>query len=475
MALPAEIDNGLGYSSSSSTSAKPRRTLHSSDGTPLPSMKYLIQTPPRASLGTPSASPSLGSHGLSAAHIHPQIESIPLHGDEHEWPTLEDFFVTIPEWANCSICSDLFDEPVQWPNCEHVFCKSCVIRLLTYGHRECPMCRGVLPNDVGFGDLVHAVPMSSALMLLPVRCRWGLTKMSALASTGRRSSSSTPSSSTQMSFGVSCDTLESSPSSLSSVDAYLHQMRDSRWLVRGDEYACPEIVPLSSLQDHLKTCPYAPARCLFSGCQALFQRHEISAHQLECPHRPVDCRSCRRRVSHCTLPSHLLSCPEALVECSCGVVLPRKMLKTHTQTECPNMQLECPFAQHGCTYSGLRSALVDHMKTCPYEALKGYIARTETRFADYERNIERLESMILALRSQVHTSTTRNNTSRSSHYTNPREREAEPSYRADTGATGNSSRPSTVLGSVGHGRRSGRFWDDYDSFDLSDDEFSLNL
>lgn len=436
-------------------------------------MKYLIQTPPRASYVSRSASPSLGSLGLSATHNQPQVESVSLLVDVHDWPTLEDFFVTVPEWANCSICSDLFDEPVQWPNCEHVFCKACVVRLLTYGHRECPMCRGLLPNDIGFGDLVHAVPMSSALMLLPVRCRWGLAKMPSAAH-GRKSPSSNASSS-QVSFGVSCETLDSGPSSLSSMDAYLHQNRDSRWLIRCDEHACPEIVPLSSLQEHLKTCAFAPTRCLYSGCQALFKRADIAAHQAECQHRPVQCLACNRSVSLYVLPSHLLTCPETTVECNCGINLRRRELSSHMQADCPNVQLECSHAQHGCTYTGQRSALADHMNSCPYEAVKGYIARSEAKFAEYDRNIERLESMILALRSQVHTSSTRN-TTRPTHYQQYSGREQESTYRSDNGHNTNlNSRPSATQGSVGHGRRSGRFWDDYDSFDLSDDEFSIHL
>lgn len=475
LALPSEIDTGLGLSSSSTASSKLPRNLQSSDGTPLPSMKYLIQTPPRATLASRSASPSLGSLGLTPTHLQPQIESISMLVDIHEWPSLEDFFVTVPEWANCSICSDLFDEPVLWPNCDHVFCKSCVVRLLNYGHRECPMCRSMLPNDVGFGDLKHSVQMSSALLLLPVRCRWGLTKLSHSTSSnnGRKSPASTASSS-QLSFGVSCETLDSGPSSLSSMDAYLHQIHESRWMVRADEHACSEIVPLSSLQDHLRTCSFAPTRCLNSGCHGLFKRSEIAAHQLECPHRPVECRSCLRKVSHLALPSHQLTCPEVSIKCNCGFVIPRKLLASHLETDCPNVELECQWSRHGCSYSGQRSALDEHIKTCPYEAVKGYIAKTEARFADYDRNIERLESMILALRAQVHSVTTRSN-SRTLQNSARIGNDREGDYRGENSSGGTSSRNSNPLGSVGHGRRSGRFWDDYDNFDLSDDEFSIHL
>lgn len=513
------------------TPTKRRPTLSSADGTPIPPMKYLIRTPPRvaSALASRSASPAIVP---SSVHAISPFEAQTLTWiEEREWPSLEDFFVTVPEWANCSICSDLFDEPVQWPNCEHTFCKSCVTRLLTYGHRECPMCRGVLPNEIGFGDLQHAVRMSSALLLLPVRCRWGLAAIrssrahsisvggdalehssSTISSSVNASQSarlhseashftlsahhghSTPISSglaasgsdngggaSSFSFGGSLESSGGLSSSMSSVEHYLqHATRSraevTRWIPREDAQSCPEFVPLSSLREHMMTCPFAPARCLHAGCHQLFLRSEIEKHQSECAHRPVSCTSCAQTLAKSSLASHLLTCPEAAIACTCGDNMPRKLHQEHMRLDCPDSQLDCPFAPHGCAYRGKRAHINQHLQTCPYEAVKGYIARTEAKFDEFERNIERLESMILSLRSQIHTSITssRNATLRSSsqHRQHPQSTSSGAQSSSSTNA-----RPlgPAAAGSFGHGRRSGRFWDDYDDFEFSDDEFSIHL
>lgn len=531
--------------------------LSSAEGTPIPAMKYLIQTPPRVAsalanqTGSPSTHLESPAASLATNSISP-FEVQPLSWIEvREWPTLEEFFITVPEWANCSICSDLFDEPVQWPNCEHTFCKACVTRLLTYGHRECPMCRGVLPNDVGFADLQHAVRMSSALLLLPVRCRWGLaairssrgkaitTTDSAGDALENSSSSSIVSSSTSAMNQAQLQTESSKlhhsnienasqggtgantpisnngifgpsgsfdsnsagglSSSMSSVEQYLqHALKQrgeyTQWIPREDSQGCPEFVPLSSLREHMTSCQYAPARCLHSGCGLLFLRSDIETHQRECAHRPVQCPSCNDTLSKSSLASHLLTCPEVCINCTCGQSMPRKVQQKHFSEDCPDSQLGCPFTNHGCTYYGKRATLSQHLTTCPYEAVKGYIARTEAKFEAYDRDIERLESMVLALRSQIHVSSTSSRNAlhaRSAHQHRHggmhQQFSATSSSLGGTGMTGNiqqgnptNSNSAKALGmmsqgSVGHGRRSGRFWDDYDDFDFSDDEFSIHL
>lgn len=387
------------------------------------------------------------------------------------WPQLEDFFVTIPEWAVCSICSELFDCPVTWPNCDHTFCKACVTRILNYGHRECPLCRGVLPNDFGFDDLAASERMTSAVLLLPVRCRWGITSKrgphAAPATLRSSPSSSSMASLSQFSIGPSSSSLGSvgseRASSISSLDAYMRELPEPKWMPRADFGGCPDIVPLSSLPSHLLTCPHAPTRCLHTGCRKILKRMDIDAHQTECPHKSAQCEHCHADFTRATLQLHFQVCPDVSVTCDCGETMLRKALPSHSTTLCPHAMLTCPFSRHGCTYSGKRSALEAHLATCPYEAVKGFIEHTEYRFQEYDRTIERLESMILALRAQVH------NNSKNA----PRAIPQMPSRTSNL--TSPLAFPTPSSGQVGHGNRKGRFWDDYNQDGGSDEEFSIYL
>ncbi|XP_055335838.1 E3 ubiquitin-protein ligase NRDP1-like [Paramacrobiotus metropolitanus] len=40
----------------------------------------------------------------------------------------------------CPICMDVFDHPVELPDCQHIFCQSCIARWLQ-GKSECPLDR----------------------------------------------------------------------------------------------------------------------------------------------------------------------------------------------------------------------------------------------------------------------------------------------------------------------------------------------
>lgn len=486
MVLPSELENRFGASIFTSTSTRKNRISttkpSSSSGT---SLKYLIRTPPRANIGTGSLPSSLGSSASLSLSLPEALASFDSHVPREDllsWPHLEDFLVTIPEWANCSICSELFDDPVEWPGCEHVFCRSCVMRILNYGHRDCPLCRGMLPNDCGFDDLQRSTRMSSALLLLPTRCRWGLTTRRK-PHTPLPELGSTPSSSSAIasSSHASFDPLSSSfgsPSSSSSVEAYMRPSSQAlQWEPREDDSCCLEIVPLSSLPEHHSICPYAPVRCLFPGCRRILLRMDIEPHQLQCPYQPAQCPDCEHQFSKTSLIAHLQQCPEAHITCDCGETFLRKALSEHRLT-CPNAELACNYQRHGCTYLGKRSTMDDHVEHCPYHALRGYIEQTELRLQEYDRTIERLESSLLAMRTQLHHQNSRN----SSRFAHPSmgsyatlglssvgsRNAASPQYSSST-----SSHPS--VGPVGHGPRSGRYWDDDAVGGDSDDEFSIYL
>lgn len=461
---------------SSTTNRKSHSNVYKSDGTPVKSLKYMIHTPPRPVLVPGSLPSSTGSTPNFSVLSSSGDVSPDLYAELNHWPELEDLLVTVPEWANCSICSELFDEPVEWPGCEHIFCKSCVTRILNFGHRDCPLCRGTLPNDCGFDDLALSSRMASAISLLPSRCRWGLLAVRKRKVSNALDLGSTPSSSSQTNslLGFHSASYGTPSSSMSSIDLYMKSAApEIAWIPAATPKSCPEIVPLQSLPEHHLNCPYTPVRCLYPDCRQIFPRFEIETHQETCVHKPTACNLCSAtNLSKLTLPGHLAVCPESKITCECGETFLRKAHAEHVRDTCVFADLPCKFAKHGCPYVGPRNALDNHLATCPYEALKGYIAHTEERFQEYDKTIERLESMILSLRTQIHHNNPRNIARNASGHANASSSQPTSWNQSRNSHSTSPFSLSTSTGPVGHGNRKNRFWYD-DSLDQDSDEDSM--
>ena len=57
----------------------------------------------------------------------------------------------VDEELICSICGGVYESPVQAPQCEHIFCVSCINEWLKRGHASCPVDR----SHVDGRDLVQ--------------------------------------------------------------------------------------------------------------------------------------------------------------------------------------------------------------------------------------------------------------------------------------------------------------------------------
>ncbi|KAM4026790.1 E3 ubiquitin-protein ligase RNF138 [Anomaloglossus baeobatrachus] len=44
----------------------------------------------------------------------------------------------------CSVCQEIFQKPVRTHNCQHVFCRNCLLMAVKASGAHCPLCRGVL-------------------------------------------------------------------------------------------------------------------------------------------------------------------------------------------------------------------------------------------------------------------------------------------------------------------------------------------
>jgi len=87
--------------------------------------------------------------------------------------------------------------------------------------------------------------------------------------------------------------------------------------------------------------------------------------------RVVECEYCHWSCSYESLASdHISDCLEYSVSFrnDCGRTLKRKDTQTHYEGDCPNVKVECPFAEFGC-----------RSQPIPQKLLGSYIASCQSQ------------------------------------------------------------------------------------------------
>ncbi|XP_065176287.1 TNF receptor-associated factor 3-like [Sycon ciliatum] len=194
---------------------------------------------------------------------------------------------------------------------------------------------------------------------------------------------------------------------------------------------------------HNNTCDYELIRCVHRECGMRFLRRDKAKHaDLDCKHRMLPCRRCKKPVPAVLMKQHGESeCVAGKVTCpmKCGrKLLQRSMLEDHVK-KCPLSTMDCPYARVGCQKKVLRQelkqhlavavsyhselvvnstskeAILENMKSADMqELLQKSIASPSTmaaaaanlrsQAADVQRSdLDRLHSMISGLASQVQT------------------------------------------------------------------------
>ena len=78
-----------------------------------------------------------------------------------------------------------------------------------------------------------------------------------------------------------------------------------------------------------------------------FVRREINRMILYCPNRS---KGCKWEDKLAKLEAHLETCDFTSEQCpQCGTILTPEQVESHKLT-CPKAMVECPLAEHGCTY-----------------------------------------------------------------------------------------------------------------------------
>ncbi|KAJ7780511.1 hypothetical protein DFH07DRAFT_792496 [Mycena maculata] len=130
----------------------------------------------------------------------------------------------------------------------------------------------------------------------------------------------------------------------------------------------------------MDSCPYRRVACPKGECDEIFAGKDAESHS--CVHKLAGCDLCGSQIKLEDLQRHALECTDGPVTCEfCALELSRSDLAAHNNT-CPAAVIPCLHASNGCGWTGPRSDLVlSHIPVCPYEALAGFFALNNTKFA----------------------------------------------------------------------------------------------
>lgn len=81
-------------------------------------------------------------------------------------PTATAVMEHVPAEVACSLCLDLFHDPISTP-CAHTFCRSCIARVLATGHTSCPLCRRSMRGFDATAAVTHAAATSLIAQVVP--------------------------------------------------------------------------------------------------------------------------------------------------------------------------------------------------------------------------------------------------------------------------------------------------------------------
>ena len=154
---------------------------------------------------------------------------------------------------------------------------------------------------------------------------------------------------------------------------------------------------LAEVEEHLNVCEEFVVKCV--NCDIILQRSEMINHLMNlCVNREVICGYCKMRLlyKYLTLTGHYDVCTEYQVHCpnECEVILKRRQLRTHMETECPNTTVECYYRMYGCNQKMKRCELEEHYRIKEIKHLRTITLFALNKMEQMEKKIVSSENII---------------------------------------------------------------------------------
>ncbi|GAB7338642.1 hypothetical protein MBLNU457_5375t1 [Dothideomycetes sp. NU457] len=253
---------------------------------------------------------------------------------------LLDYVAECDENLVCPICKCPFVEPIAFNECDHTFCRGCLLRFWGASQYVPGILRGNCPT-----------------------CRTAC-KLIARGATSR------------ILVNILDELIVKCP--------------------RHTE-GCTAEVKRGEVQDHINGyCGYAWTVCPEEDC-GFYQRRKDGE---DCLHFGVTCIDCRKSMHMANLEDHWVTdCPDRRVVCTqCSEPVFYREIDTHAKNTCPAITIPCTGVAYGCTFRSKRGAINQHTKACMFatiapmfEAQKKRMDEQEAQQALLTRKVQILE------------------------------------------------------------------------------------
>ncbi|XP_064653213.1 TNF receptor-associated factor 4-like [Lineus longissimus] len=264
---------------------------------------------PRSPVRTRSSSPARGTPSINGHRSNSASSNISGHSKNSygsnlsNRPEVEVIFNTpLEKKYECPICCQVLRYPVQFEECGHRCCSSCLPELLRVAPR-CPIDQMHVDREKIYVDKAFQKEVDNLLVKCSYHargCSW----------TGNL------------------------------MDLMVH-IEDCEYVIISCPNACGVDFEKRFLDKHLNDdCTRRKVPCDYCGT-CIYVDEEVD-HLNECPKFPVTCPNGCKKTE-----------------------LIREELEVHMDTECPKQPVDCPFAAFGCEQKFHRKEIQDHLQSEP--------------------------------------------------------------------------------------------------------------
>ncbi len=176
---------------------------------------------------------------------------------------------------------------------------------------------------------------------------------------------------------------------------YQRKINELMVYCKNKSQGCSDILKFKDLEQHVAKankagCLYTTLECP-SGCYTELLRKDMDEHLKEaCPNRYVTCEHCDEEMMWRDLEDHYDGCGKYPVLCprSCadGMFI-REQLAEH-EKQCPNMVVECPFQEAGCSDEITRAQLTNHLES----NMADHLGKLMTAYSQLKSEFQSLKS-----------------------------------------------------------------------------------
>eukprot|EP01083_Nonionella_stella_P298466 1013056_1 len=302
----------------------------------------------------------------------------------------------------CSVCYDLFKDPVQIGCNDHIFCKECITKVVSpdTGLLRCPICR-VSSNANSIRSVKFIQRQINALLVKCPNHQISSEKSQYLnqyRSTQQKENIALNADDVDQDIDL-CDNEEGTLSGqkrkrMDDLDDGTHKKRKLN-----NQELCDWTGPLSDITSHQQHCPLELISC--DHCEQDMLQRELEQHNQICTLFPIACADCEDDgILRSFMESHVQNaCPMAMISCpqKCGIQLQRMNEKSHIAIYCSQTMVDCEFRMYGCADRFKREDETKHNESTSH----GHLCQVSDRVDELEEQNAKQLSQIDWQQSQI--------------------------------------------------------------------------